>query len=1458
MKCSIQIIIFCLISSLAFGQRPTSFSYDPNTFLTEFENFIKTGKGEVKDEIETFSGNYSTGKFSVPQKQQMVKLCNEMLQLQMQPSNEFFSYLKTTNAMVANNQLSKFDNWHKTLIGSIKKNKDEFVRFLNVSRNVFAENIMLRVGSFVWVCEASDIDLKMEGQATFIFKSLNLYCYTPGDTFEIYKTTGKYYAGTNQFSGKGGKLDWTRVGIDSSKVYAKLNNYTINLNDGLMIADSALLTYKDKFKTPILGRVTDKPLGSAQGDKSNYPQFDGYNAEFTGATYGKAKFKGTFALKGALIIGKGSANQKAELYFYFKNKPVLRVASEEFFIRENKITNDKVELTIFLDKDSVYHPQLRFSYNIKEDNINLYRETKTGISAAPFIDYFHNMEIYVDELKWDINNPKIQLDNIASDDPAKFQSINYFREIIYERIQGILDYNPLQRVKTYCEKNNTNTFSIEAYAAAFKSNVSDIKLQMIDLNDRGFLNFNEKKNIVSIKPKLKDYVNAHSGRTDFDAISFRSTIDAIPNAAISLINNDLIIQGVPKFYFSDSQNVYIVPKDQVLTIKKNRAMDFSGKLRAGLADFYGSNFTFDYVKFGIRLNNVDSLKFLYYDDSLGYFANVKSVIQNIYGDLQIDVPYNKGSRKRFPGYPKFNSEVASKIFYDYPTTQKGSYVQDRFYVNVDPFALDSLSDLNLLTLALPGTLMSDGILPDLPRDINLQPDKSLGFFIPKEENMDFNLYKNRGKAKMSLRLSNDGLIGNGEVYYMSSTSTSSRFVFLLDSMNAECEAFHNDRSEKFPTIINSKNVYNHWIPYHDSMLVSNRGEPIKIAYEKTELRGTLVLTPEKMTANGSIKIEDGELLDDNFELRAVEILSKESVFRQRWPGDSTRIAFETKLVDAYLNQEERYGEFTYLKPTEVNNEFYLNNYEGSFEKMRWEFNARTMEFTGKKFKDNPIQASFLTSKKANQDNLTYKAAKLKIGLADYVMHINDVPFINVADSRIIPDSGVVTVRADAEMDEFTNAKIVADTLNGYHKVEQTTVKVNGRTDIKGQGNYVFLDKNKKAQRFYLNEIYIEDKKYVGGRTNIPDSIGFIAGPKLAFQGSSILHSFNKNLEYNGYFKPLHKQVFPKTDWFKSAAVINPDSVYIDLLPPLSNLNRQALYCGVNVTIDSPHVYAAMFTRKRVTSDFELIKVEGTYTYNEKMEEFRVGPYDKVFSKPVRKGNFIALSEAKKSIYAEGKFNFGFDLPKFKAPVAGNCNFNLKDSVFTMHLAMILDFQMPNSAIKLMADTLTEQLTNASNNYYDKQILNLAIPELVDDKVLKKIVGDPSEELTGKLIDDLYKTIFITDLNLKWNQATRSFISFGDIGIRSFDKYLIERKVQGRVEITKRRGNDEIVIYLQQNKGSWYYFKYSKGNMGILSSDPAFNEIIKTTGEKSSSEGYTLRLAGTSDRNKLLKAMREKQ
>jgi hypothetical protein len=70
-----------------------------------------------------------------------------------------------------------------------------------------------------------------------------------------------------------------------------------------------------------------------------------------------------------------------------------------------------------------------------------------------------------------------------------------------------------------------------------------------------------------------------------------------------------------------------------------------------------------------------------------------------------------------------------------------------------------------------------------------------------------------------------------------------------------------------------------------------------------------------------------------YELRPVEILSENAIFRQRWPGDTSKIAFVTKKIDAYVNLEKRFGEFTYLNPYEINNEFAYNLYEGSFEKI---------------------------------------------------------------------------------------------------------------------------------------------------------------------------------------------------------------------------------------------------------------------------------------------------------------------------------------------------------------------------------------------------------------------------------------------------------------------------------------------------------------------------------------------
>ena len=131
-------LLYLLSNNHLLAQRPTSFSNDPNVFISEFESFMRSGKSDAKDEAENFAANYNTGKFSLLQKQQMVKLSNEMLQKQMQPSIEFYFYMQTINALVANNQLVKFDNWQKTLSGALKKNAEEFKRFLNVSKVILS------------------------------------------------------------------------------------------------------------------------------------------------------------------------------------------------------------------------------------------------------------------------------------------------------------------------------------------------------------------------------------------------------------------------------------------------------------------------------------------------------------------------------------------------------------------------------------------------------------------------------------------------------------------------------------------------------------------------------------------------------------------------------------------------------------------------------------------------------------------------------------------------------------------------------------------------------------------------------------------------------------------------------------------------------------------------------------------------------------------------------------------------------------------------------------------------------------------------------------------------------------------------------------------------------------------------------------------------------------------------
>jgi hypothetical protein len=1442
----------CLLCLQAGAQRPNSFSFDVVQFIVDLEDFIdKNGQSSARDAVSEFAGFYNAGRFTNTQKIMIVKMSNDMLNRNYSVSPDFENYLRAMNGMAAENRTGKFDNWNKALSNSLQISKDAFTRFLVVSRNIYGDKVVSHEGSMRWTVSHNDVDLQVKGEPAFIFKKVDLICYTQGDTLDILGTNGKYMPASDSWQGVGGKADWSRVGIDSSQIYIVFRNYRIDLHTGLVVADSASFNNPRLFDQPLVGRFQDKPMGQSMGEKSTYPKFDSYRKNYTGLNFGRGKFTGGLGMRGTAIVCKGNDEQLAELVFLFKEKPALKISSKEFIVRNNKVATQKASVSMYMEKDSIYHPQLEFTYRLNDHYIILYRNDKQGISSAPFYDSYHNVEFYADELKWDLNNPKIDIDMINDNAGARFESVNHFRDHRYEAVQGMLAYNPLHRMKLYTEKRNIKSFRLEDYAKEYKSDKDVLKMQMIALHDMGFINYDSEKGVITLRPKLKDYTNAHFGNTDFDAITFESIIKRYPNATISLINNDLQIQGVPKFYFSDSQNVYIVPKDQVVTLKRNRNMDFSGRLRGGKVDFYGNGFSFDYNSFQVRLNNVDSMKFLYHDEKVGADLPIKSALQNIYGTLAIDHPYNKSGRKRYPGYPIFKSDVGSKVFYDKPGTQLGTYNRNRFFFDVDPFTMDSLNDLDLEHMALSGTLVSGNIVPDLKYFLSLQSDRSLGFILPKPE-PGYPMYEGKGRGFIDLSLSDEGFFGKGEIKYLVSSSVSDQFILLLDSMNANCRSFDNLRTTIYPTV-HANNVYEHWIPYGDSMFVSSVSELIHFSDNRATLEGTLLLTPDYLRANGAVNVREAQLVSRDFHLQPDNVVSDTAYFRLRLFSDSTRFGFNTASVRANVDLQEHSANLMF-NTGGLNCTFNYNQYAGSFEQLLWYMDDKKIDLKNRFITEKP--SSYLLSMRKSQDSLRFNTGVTTLDIRDFMLYPKKIPFIRVGDAKIFPDSNQVAIRNDADMLTLYRSHITADTSTAYHSIENSTLKIDGRFTLSGTGNYEYIDRKKNKQKFFLSEIKINPEHQLVGKSVIPDSISFYIGPKILFKGNALLKSIVRNLEYDGYFLAQHNLGLPRTDWFRNSAVVNPDSVYINVQSQLINQVRQTLSVGQNISLDSTHAYPAFFSRKRSASDHELIKVEGTLFYDEKTSEFRMGSYNKIF-KGASKGNMLIFNEAKKNFYTEGRYNFGFVGSKFEIGAAGYANHSYLDTSLHMKLVMLLNFPFPPSALHVMYDSLTDQSLTAEQPAFEPEFLKRALSEVVEERNIKKITEEITDNNAIRLINDLEKTIFISDMEVKWNQPTRSLVSVGDIGINSFDKFKFERKIKGKMELVKRRSGDDFTLYLQSLQGSWYFFKYQKGIMYVIGSDPVFNKYLKDNLDKVSKDAYKLRLANISARNQFVKAMRNK-
>ncbi len=1446
------LLAFLLLSGISsFAQTFKSFSQDTGVFIKELGEFMNESKSEEAIKVyKEFLIEWKGTVLTEVQKRFLVRISNKMLIEKMKANPDFIALL---NALAAYSRQNKgetiFINWQKIVEKTLTENKKVFKDFLEFSANLFEDNTIYSSNSRKWQCSSSDYELKFDVEPYIVFKKTNLRCEANGNNSTLYGTSGTYYPNKKQWIGNGGQMTFARVGLDSTKVFVDLNNYSLGTDKNEFTIDSVFLTNKEYKINKIPGRITEKLVTINEQSNLNYPKFRSYNNDVFIEDFGKGiKYKGGFGMYGKQIAGIGSVDQRATFSFFYQDTMRCRVEAVEFYISNEKISAIDTRFIVLVKKDSLFHPKLKFNFQRKDRKLTLFRGQE-GVESSPLYDSYHKIEMYLDEVNWPIDGPKMDFKMTTKDQAARFESLNFYKDQRYEQMQGALDYNPLAKVAQFCRMRRSPDFTLDEFGAFMGVKGEYVLAFVLLMADKGFCNYDIDNKKVHIYNKVYNYVDAYNKVADYDIIKMESIIGAHPNATMNFVNYDLLVEGVPRLQFSDSQNVYVILDDQKLNIKKNREMEFAGRVHAGRFDFHGAGFTFKYDSFLIKLSNVDSLKFAFPSkekDALGreQMVRVNTVLQNIYGTLYIDQPNNKSSRVDHPEYPIFKSDKGSNVFYDYITTQGGSYKRDRFYFTVDPFTIDSLDNFTREGLMFDGEFKSDGIVPDFRHQLTLQDDYSLGFKTHTPPG-GYPLYRGKGQGDFEMSLSNLGFFGSGSVDYLTTHLTSTKFLFLLDSMNTIADDVVVTKSALFPSAT-THGAFIDWRAYRDTMYIYQQKEPF-IMYEKVaSMIGNLIITPKGMGGAGTISFDDAEISSKNFFFQNHTFSSNIASFKIK-SIEPDKYAFNATNVKAFVDMEKRYADFKSNSPI-ANVEFPYNKYRSTLTDMTWKIDEKKIILNAGK--TQPLASSVFVSTLHEQDSLNFISTSAIFDLKTYVLTCTKVPYIYVADSRVIPDSNKVVINQNAVMNTLRKCIIKTDTVKGYHDLYNCTIDILGRRSMVGTGYYNFTDKFKNKQVIYFSEIRVNNEKQTTAKSIIADTSAFVINRHFDFKGDILLTSVKKDLNFNGYVLPLHEAP-PPSVWFRFDDGLNQDSLLFSIDDPI-DYDKNPLSIGFNVANDSTGMYSSFFSRRHAYSDdIILLARSGKMYYDDKTNEFKVGDPKKLRGKSYQ-GSMITFNEPQKKITGEGKVNFNVNTDKFRVTAAGMITNKIMDSTYNLDIVALFDLVLPNKAMSMMVDSIfntSRELPVLANDGY---VVKIGLGELAEEKNYDEVIKNLEKDNTVVLVNEFRKTILFTDLKMVWNQKNRAFVAIGGLGVNSMGKTQINRRIFGKVQITKKRSGDVVGIYFETNADTWYYFNFKGKTLSVLSSDESFNKEIKDNISKTSDDEYRLQIASFRDKTLFLK------
>jgi hypothetical protein len=1491
----LRLLLIFTALTFTFSTVAQTFSNDREKFIKEFDKLMRsstsTDLGPFQDELSEVLSKPDA--FPKDYFERMIQTSNFLIDKRLKPYPDVYNYIYSVYTMVINDQPKEsYEAWHESADELMKnRNSRRITEFLEVSRAFFSRNAIAVDRNFEWFCEGGTYEFIFDKTAFIKFENTNFICRTLNrgssqrqvpysDSIKVEGTSGIIDLSRNRWEGEGGMITWEKVGLPREETFAEITSYRTSLRSTNFSCDTVQLT-TPYFDTKVEGKLNERAKKGALNEDLElpYPQFLSFKASFDIPNFIEdVNYSGGFALEGADFVGVGNSEFPAQLTFMRNGKVFVKTESAQVRVSEKQLIAPNGSISIYIGlQDSISHSGLDVSY-VRETNELQLTRGNTGRSQSPFVNSYHKMDMYVEQIVWNKSETKLHLGyNFANSQQqrlARFESFNYYDERLYQKLQGMEEVHPLTALYDYAYKYDKFTMDEGVAATALKRTISQAKSTLLDLSTSGFIAYDTENGVVTVTPKTVHFVKAKTGKSDFDNIAFASDLtpqrmDGISaeeiqdnkqlqerkrmmeerNSVRSKLNKfgeldlgslELFVQAVDFVPISDFKNTRIYPDHNEITINQNRSMEFTGWINSGKweVNILSGNYSYEKNGFNIFESEIAIFRSQPLKEEHGKRPiPLQSAINGLKGELLVDHERNRsGLDNQYGDFPKLISKEKTRVYYDQKSLHQGAYDKERFYFELDPFEVDSLATMSEEHIRFSGELTSAGIFPKFKEELKLMTDYSLGFSQKVPEG-GYEFYGTDASYENKILLSNSGLQGGGVINFLNSSSTSKKlFTFLPDSTIGVAKFINRPQEAgvQYPDV-DGPDAFITFLPRKKILKAASYNEPLTFFNGEAKLEGVTTVSEKGMRGKGIMRFKDASLGSEMFDFTRWEIDADTSYFQltniYKKEGDLEEdpLAFKTDNVNAHVSFKDRNGVFK-LNTGESVVEFPVNQYVCKIDQFTWMMDSDVIELE-KKENDNLSIAGNMDLVGPNffsihpkQDSLQFRSPKASFSLKEHTIYCYDTKFIEVADARIFPDSSKVIIRKKAKMDPFTDAEIVANYITKYHKIIDVKAEITARRAYTASGNYTYTDINENEYLINFNDIRLDSSYQTIASGKVENHQGFKLSPQFDFYGSVHMEASDPFLNFKGATRIAHECEKFEKNWMSFQTSIDPKNIQIPVKEDMKDLEGNSISAGIlwrhPNNMDSISMYPTFLSQVVSNEDPVVITASGFLQYNETAKEFQIASKEKLINRGAS-GNYISLHTSSCSLNGDGRISLGMDYGIMETKAVGVINYNQEKAETTMNLTLAIKAPFDQKIFETVGRKIAE-IEGLNDADFSSTTLEQAIMEWVDLKTADKIKSDFTLKREFKKVPkELEESIVITGLKLTYydkfgDQQKGLKTSVDQAAIVNIYDQPVMKYVPLKLFAEQRTATgDRLGLLMDVPGGYLYFFDYDNRKNGIM-------------------------------------------